>query len=42
MLDIQASLPRELIRNEYHAQAGRRPIPAQTGRSSLPPIAATG
>ncbi len=42
MLDIQASLRRELIRSEYHAQAGRRPIPAQTARRSLPPIAATG
>ncbi|MGI8731172.1 MAG: IS701 family transposase [Solirubrobacteraceae bacterium] len=42
MLDIQASLRRELIRSEYHAQAGRRPIPAQTSRPSVPPIAATG
>lgn len=42
MLDIQASLRRELIRSEYHAQAGRGPTPVQTGRRSLPPIAATG
>ncbi len=42
MLDIQASLRRELIRSEYHAQAGRRPKPPQTGQVPLLPIAATG
>ncbi len=42
MLDILASLRRELIRTEYHAQAGRRPIPDQTSRPPLPQIAATG
>jgi hypothetical protein len=42
MLDIQASLRRDLIRSEYHAQAGHRPKPPQTRRAALPPIAATG
>lgn len=42
MLDILASLRRELIRTEYHAQAGRRPISQQTSRPPLPRIAATG
>ena len=42
MLDIQASLRRELIRSEYHAQAGRTPIPAQTRRIPPAPIAAAG
>ncbi|MGI8729674.1 MAG: hypothetical protein ACR2LK_06720, partial [Solirubrobacteraceae bacterium] len=42
MLDILASLRRELIRTEYHAQAGRRPIPKQTSRRALPEIAANG
>lgn len=42
MLDILASLRRELIRTEYHAQAGRRPIPEQTSRRPLPEIAANG
>jgi hypothetical protein len=42
MLDIQASLRRELIRSEYHAQAARRPIAPQICRIPLPPLAATG
>ena len=40
MLDILASLRRELIRTEFQAQAGRTPIPAQTNRPLRPPIAA--
>lgn len=42
MLDILASLRRELIRSEYQAQAGRRPTPTQIRRPPLPRIAATG
>lgn len=41
MLDILASLRRELIRTEFQAQAGRAPIPAQTQRPRQAPIAAT-
>lgn len=41
MLDIQASLRRELIRSEYHAQAARWPLPAQINRPALPRVAAT-
>lgn len=41
MLDILASLRRELIRSEYHAQAGRTPIPHQNARPPLPRVAAT-
>jgi hypothetical protein len=42
MLDILASLRRELIRSEYQAQARRRPTPTQISRPALPRIAATG
>lgn len=41
MLHILASLRRELIRSEYHAQAGRRPIPHQNAGLALPRAAAT-
>jgi len=40
MLDILASLRRELIRTEFQAQAGRTPTPAQTNRPQQPQIAA--
>lgn len=42
MLDILASLRRELIRSEFHAQADRRPTPQQTSEPRLPRTAATG
>jgi lipoate synthase len=41
MLDILASLRRELIRSGYQAQAARTPIRAQNAKPVLPPIAAT-
>lgn len=42
MLDIQASLRRELIRAEYQAQPARRPTTAQTSPASEPRLTATG